>query len=304
MNIDRLRQEIVELVRRLPDEVLLELVRERLAKPAAKKRRRRVAKAPPRRAPAPATEEGPMVETFPESTPTPSAEPASVDARDVAEVLSDRRSDEAERRRLDALPEQPGVGPGADELAPPMASAPPTAEVLTREQRRSRRKREIRGRTISVKRMTKRELEIGRMLYPENDYYKPKTRAECVDGPRPCPYVSCQHHLYLDVSPRTGAIKLNFPDLEPDELNNSCALDIADQGGATLEDAGAILNLTRERIRQVEVKALTKLEGLRDMMALREFVDEGPVGKRRLHVITACDEPDDEPEEEEDDDID
>src|SRR6478752_5571033 len=50
---------------------------------------------------------------------------------------------------------------------------------VTREQRRSRRKREIRARTISVKRMTKRELEIGRMLYPETDYYKPRARAEC-----------------------------------------------------------------------------------------------------------------------------
>ncbi|HEY3236712.1 MAG TPA: sigma factor-like helix-turn-helix DNA-binding protein [Polyangiaceae bacterium] len=155
-------------------------------------------------------------------------------------------------------------------------------ENITREQRRSRRKRAIRARTISVKRMTKRELEIGRLLYPETDYWKPRTRAECVDGPRPCPFVSCKHHLYIDISSRTGAIKLNFPDLEVWELGESCALDVADRGGTTLEDVGAIMNLTRERIRQVEVKALAKLEALRDMMALRDYVDEGPVGKRRL----------------------
>jgi hypothetical protein len=173
----------------------------------------------------------------------------------------------------------------------------PAAEggAITREQRRSRRKREIRARTISVKRMTKRELEIGRMLYPETDYYKPRTRAECVDGPRPCPYVSCQHHLYLDVSARTGAIKLNFPDLEVWDMNETCALDVADRGGTTLEDVGAIMNLTRERIRQVEVKALAKLEALKDMMALRDYVDEGPVGKRRLPVLS-------QPDEDEDDD--
>ncbi len=156
------------------------------------------------------------------------------------------------------------------------------AKPITREQRRSRRKREVRARTISVKRMTKRELEFGRLLYPETDYWKPKTRAECADGPRPCPYVSCRYHLYIDVSPRTGAIKLNFPDLEVWEMGESCALDVADRGGTTLEDVGAIMNLTRERIRQVEVKALAKLEALRDMMALRDYVDEGPVGKRRL----------------------
>lgn len=154
--------------------------------------------------------------------------------------------------------------------------------AITREQRRSRRKRDVRARTISVKRMTKRELEIGRLLYPETDYEKPRTRAECAEGPRPCPYVSCKYHLYIDVSARTGAIKLNFPDLEVWDLGESCALDVADRGGTTLEDVGAIMNLTRERIRQVEVKALAKLEALRDMMALRDYVDEGPVGKRRL----------------------
>ncbi|MGK4004873.1 sigma factor-like helix-turn-helix DNA-binding protein [Sorangium sp. So ce1036] len=181
----------------------------------------------------------------------------------------------------------------------------PSGTAITREQRRSRRKREIRARTISVKRMTKRELEIGRMLYPETDYYKPRTRAECVDGPRPCPYVSCQHHLYLDVSARTGAIKLNFPDLEVWDMNETCALDVADRGGTTLEDVGAIMNLTRERIRQVEVKALAKLEALKDMMALRDYVDEGPVGKRRLPVLAQPEEDEDEDEvalDEDDDD--
>ncbi len=179
-----------------------------------------------------------------------------------------------------------------------LKAAPNTsATAITREQRRSRRKREIRARTISGKRMTQRELEIGRMLYPETDDYKPRTRAECVDGPRPCPYVSCQHHLFLDVSARTGAIKLNFPDLEVWDMNETCALDVADRGGTTLEDVGAIMNLTRERIRQVEVKALARLEALKDMMALRDYVDEGPVGKRRLPVISAAAEVDEDEDE-------
>jgi hypothetical protein len=174
-------------------------------------------------------------------------------------------------------------------------------EVITREQRRSRRKRDVRARTISVKRMTKRELEIGRLLFPENDYWKPRTRAECAEGPRPCPFVSCKHHLFIDVSARTGAIKLNFPDLEAWEMTESCALDVADRGGTTLEDVGAIMNLTRERIRQVEVKALAKLEALSDMSALRDYVDEGPVGRRRLPKLVAASEDVDEEEESEDD---
>lgn len=172
------------------------------------------------------------------------------------------------------------------------ALAPP----VTREQRRSRRKRAVRARTISVKRMTKRELELGRLLYPDvEDVEQPRRRDDCVDGARPCPFVSCKHHLYLDVSARTGAIKINFPDLDVWEMSETCALDVADRGGTTLEEVGAIMNLTRERIRQVEVKGLAKLAALRDMMALRDYVDEGPTGKRRLPLLDSeqneeCDE--------------
>jgi hypothetical protein len=178
-------------------------------------------------------------------------------------------------------------------------------ETVTREQRRSRRQRDIRARTISVKRMTKRELEMGRLLYPEvDDIVRPKTRAECAEGERPCPFVSCKHHLYLDVSARTGAIKLNFPDLEVWEMTETCALDVADRGGTTLEEVGAIMNLTRERIRQVEVKGLAKLQALKDMNALRDYVDEGPIGKRRLPILTKSEDEDEEESEVDADDDD
>ena len=188
-----------------------------------------------------------------------------------------------------------GAGSTAAEGALAIAVDQPAEELpVTREQRRSRRKREVRARTISVKRMTKRELEIGRLLYPEHDYERPRTRAECAEGMRPCPFVSCKHHLFLDVSSRTGAIKLNFPDLEVWEMSETCALDIADRGGTTLEEVGAIMNLTRERIRQVEVKALAKLDALKEMAALRDYVDEGPVGKRRLPLLSKKDLVDDE----------
>ena len=177
------------------------------------------------------------------------------------------------------------------------------APQVTREQRRSRRKRAIRARTISVKRMTKRELELGRLLYPDmDDIERPVTRLDCGNGARPCPFVSCKHHLYLDVSSRTGAIKLNFPDLEVWEMTETCALDIADRGGTTLEEVGAIMNLTRERIRQVEVKGLAKMAALRDMTALRDYVDEGPSGKRRLPVLTRDADADEEQTDAEDGD--
>jgi hypothetical protein len=124
--------------------------------------------------------------------------------------------------------------------------------------------------------LSRRELDTTRSPPAELEGERPKTRADCIEGPRPCPFVSCKHHLYLDVSPRTGSIKLNFPDLEVWEMGATCALDVADGGGATLEDVGAILNVTRERVRQLEVKAMGRLLSLRDMHELREYVG-GPV---------------------------
>jgi len=60
------------------------------------------------------------------------------------------------------------------------------------------------------------------------------------------------------VNPRTGSIKINFPELEPWELQESCALDVADRGVHTLEEVGEILNLTRERVRQLEIDGMKK----------------------------------------------
>jgi sigma-70-like protein len=134
-----------------------------------------------------------------------------------------------------------------------------------------RRRRRVRAKTISIKRMTKEELRLGRLLYPEMDYEKPTTRAECAVGERPCPFVSCKHHLYIDVNPNTGAIKLNFPDLEVWELAETCALDVADRGGITLEEVGEIMNLTRERVRQVEMRGLMKLKYLDDTEKLKDY---------------------------------
>ena len=113
---------------------------------------------------------------------------------------------------------------------------------------RSRRDRGIpRARSIRVRSLSAHEIRMGALMYPP------------VDEPRPCPWVACKHHLYLDVDGRTGTIKVNFPDLEPWELAHTCSLDVAERGGTTLEEVGEIMNLTRERIRQVEVRGLLAL---------------------------------------------
>jgi len=125
---------------------------------------------------------------------------------------------------------------------------------------RSRRQRLVRAHTIDISRLTQRELEAGRAECPPEEYWRPTKRSECLRGPRPCPYVACKWNLYLDVG-TNGNIKLNFPDLEPDEMppNASCALDIAERGAQTLELVAALLNVTRERLRQIQELALSHL---------------------------------------------
>ncbi len=134
------------------------------------------------------------------------------------------------------------------------------APEISRKIRRRRRRTRPRSKTIAMKRLTREELRVGAAMYPPVDIPRPTSRAECKEEMRPCPWVACKHHLYLDINPETGSIKINFPDLEPWELQHTCALDVAERGGITLEEVGEIMNLTRERIRQVEVRGLLKLK--------------------------------------------
>jgi hypothetical protein len=114
-----------------------------------------------------------------------------------------------------------------------------------------------RPRTVAADQRLSRAERAAFVSYPEG-VERPRTRGECTGGPSPCPFVSCKHHLYIDVN-RFGGLKFNFPGIELEEMAETCALDVADRGGATLEEVGAILNLTRERIRQVEFVGLGRL---------------------------------------------
>jgi len=158
-----------------------------------------------------------------------------------------------------------GVQEAFSETAEPDESGeagPPESRRKERrvDRRKPGKKGRRRSRTIATKRLSKEELALAEELRTV-EYERPKTRSECVSGMRPCPYVSCKHHLYLDVNPETGSIKLNFPDLDVWEMQETCALDVADRGGITLE-----------RIRQVEVKGLEKLRDTAARLGLRDFL--------------------------------
>lgn len=127
-----------------------------------------------------------------------------------------------------------------------------------------RKRRDVRPLTISVKRVSLRahqfENEIADLrLADVGPIDRPKKRGDCERGERPCPFVSCKYHLALEVDPKRGSIKIRFPDLDVDELPETCALDVADGGPQTLDRTGELMNMTRERVRQIENTALRHL---------------------------------------------
>jgi hypothetical protein len=118
-------------------------------------------------------------------------------------------------------------------------------------------------------------------LAPLHSPDRPRTRKECSSQSRPCPWVSCKYHLALDINPATGSIHLNAGargrrtlqrlDRHGNEewleraadtvldMPETCALDVAERGGTTLEEIAELLGITRERARQTEVEALANL---------------------------------------------
>jgi len=138
------------------------------------------------------------------------------------------------------------------ELAPRASEAPDSSPRSLR-----RRRRSLPAARVGF---ADRQRALQRALELEADIIqRPETRADCAHSVRPCPYVACKHHLYLDVSPSTGTIKLNFPELEVWEMSETCALDVAGNGPQNFDRTGELLNVTRERVRQIEAMALAKL---------------------------------------------
>ena len=178
-----------------------------------------------------------------------------------------RRAFQQYRHDLCVAPSETASVVDEDEDSDENSDDSETAEPAPEEPRWSRAAARRRGipskKTLAVRRITKLELAAGRAelqaLGADEPYERPRTRGDCAQVPRPCPYVACKYSLYLDAS-ETGSVILNFPHLEPGQMpaDQSCALDLADRGAMTLEDIAIVTNLTRERIRQVELKALTR----------------------------------------------
>lgn len=108
-------------------------------------------------------------------------------------------------------------------------------------------------------------------LFAPDGWQRPTVRAQCEAGPRPCPWVSCRHHLALDVTV-DGAIVLS-PLGEFDELPETCSLDVAKRGRHTLAQIAAVLGITRERARQIEEYVIARLFRGRQRLELHRVED-------------------------------
>lgn len=67
---------------------------------------------------------------------------------------------------------------------------------------------------------------------------QPRTRGECAGGPRPCPWSACRYHL--------------------ESATDTCALDVADRGGVTLQQVGELIGVSQPRVYQIADSALRK----------------------------------------------
>lgn len=132
--------------------------------------------------------------------------------------------------------------------------------------------------TLARKEMARTHLLV--VDYPEVD--RPQKRQDCEFGPRPCPFVSCRHHLYLETNPVNGSITIAHGHAEVDEIPETCALDVASRGEHTLEELGSILAITRERLRQLEARALRKVKAVAPALQLVDVDAVGLKPKSRI----------------------
>lgn len=112
---------------------------------------------------------------------------------------------------------------------------------------------------------------------------RPKTRADCVDGPRPCPWVGCRHHLALEAFRQTVRVSQAFLDGTAAE---TCALDVAEKQTRgedfTLREMAEWMGVSHERIRQ------TVEEGLRTLRT-SEAIDVWRELERRRELMPGAD---------------
>lgn len=89
---------------------------------------------------------------------------------------------------------------------------------------------------------------------------RPKTRGDCVSGPRPCPWVSCRHHLGVDVLGTEVRERAGWDEVDAlgRPLRPSCSLDVADDGPQPIEPIARALGVSARRVDQLLKRAVRR----------------------------------------------
>lgn len=98
-------------------------------------------------------------------------------------------------------------------------------------------------------------LRVLRKTNSQLNIARPKTRGECQDGVRPCPWVSCRHHLAYEVTP-DGDLRHMFPGVELGEMQDTCSLDVSDRGPSRLVDVVEVTNISIKVVQDTEDRAI------------------------------------------------
>lgn len=90
---------------------------------------------------------------------------------------------------------------------------------------------------------------------------RPRTRGDCEAGERPCPWLTCEHHLALERlrRPLRRGISDDAALAIVELMSETCALDAALVGGVDNTIIGDALGITRERVRQIGELGLAEL---------------------------------------------
>jgi hypothetical protein len=230
-------------------------------------------------------------------------------------------------RRTAPAPKRPT--PAADDEDAPAASAQPAPDspapetVALRIAAPSRQCSPYRrARTIAEPKGKKLQdmLQAAPAIDVQLDRLRPRTRADCATAPRPCPFVSCKHHLALEVHPERGSLRQVFPDFNiaddpaeglqrmQKELGATCVLDVigghevehfgglialhqaalslgnpGHTPGLNIEETGRRMNLSIERTRQISSAAMQELR----VKLLRIFGSEFTQPMKRRQQVGA-----------------
>jgi len=67
--------------------------------------------------------------------------------------------------------------------------------------------------------------------------------------------VGCRHHLAVDVNER-GNLKFTTPNVPVERMSETCSLDVADRGGASLSEMAEMLGLSYQRTHHLVKEAV------------------------------------------------